>query len=116
MDELRKIEIYLSPNPRKCTVRLDDQDISGAVLSCVIGKASPTELPTVVLELQADEIEINGEALPIIDRSMEDDGVLALLDSLNPAEIESEALVGAAYGVSPVVKAIEIIKERLHAT
>lgn len=110
--ELTNFKIKLMPNPADCSVEMNGVDISKAVASCSAGKMSQGDIPTVVLELWAGSVELETTAMLVVPKA---DVINEVFDSLNPSEIEDEALRALPFGGSTTGEVIRIIKERIDA-
>lgn len=109
MDELATFEINLTPQGH--TVRLNGEDISALVQSINVAKPDRLMMPSVVLEIPSDAVKITGSGVAYFGDSGA--AVDELLGSLNPVELEAEALMRAPLGASVTAAILEVIRERL---
>ena len=113
MSALAKFSIHLTPHAASCRVLLNETDISHQVRSINVYKAAPTEVPVVILEMATEDIEITGEGVSLLSSGID---AIEVLDSINPAELEAQALQDTSFGESTAAKMLELIKERVRGS
>jgi hypothetical protein len=97
----------ISLSPGEIAVKVNDVDVSASVQAVqVFGEQMV--FPQVVLTLLPEAVEIEGTGAVSF---RGDESLIDFLDTIDPKELEAEALKRSPYGESLTVTMVELLKE-----